>query len=130
MCLCWICWQARRAAESKVFKFSTESGTNLVNSFTISGFVDLGVQSFTVATVPKGQSFEQMEKSFDVQLASAYDDYVVMAVELFDNTGTYLRNEVDINFCITAHDPSLTVQASRLPVGATEWVEVTNIVQV
>lgn len=120
--------QSLAAAERKVFQVMGSG--NIVNQFTIGG-IGSDVQSFTVTTIPEGTAYPVVGKSYEVAVDNILlDRYILVAVELFDGAGVYQHDAVDINFCVTAHDESLSVGVYRLTVGATDWEEVTGLLKV
>ena len=103
---------------------------NIVNTLTL-GSIGSDVKSFSVTTIPEGASYPVMSKSYDEAVNSVLlDRYVLVAIELFDGGGVYQQQAIDVNFCITAHDESVSVGVYRLQIGATEWEEVTGLIKV
>ena len=104
---------------------------NIVNFMQVGGLQGSDVTMFSITTVPEGQSFEMLNKAYDEAIDNILlDRYVITAIELFDSAGAYQHSAVDISFCITEYDESVTVSVYRLKVGGTEWTEVTGLLKV
>jgi hypothetical protein len=114
------------ATESKVFQFMGSG--NIVNNMQLGRLVGSDISSFSVTTVPEGQSYSALHKAYDT--AITLERYVITAIELFNGVGAYLHEAVDVNFCITQQDESLSVSVYRLEIGGTEWTEVTELLKV
>lgn len=123
--------QALRAAEQKQFKVSQNGRSNIVNSLSFSGLVGSDTKSLTVTTIPEGESFEVLSKSYDISVKSILlDRYILVAIELFDGEGRYEHRDIGVHFCLSSRDERLNLGVYRLPLDSTNWEEVTNIQQV
>ena len=97
----------------------------------IGGLVGSDTANVAVTTIPQGKAFEVTGASIEESVAGTLlDRYVLAAIELFDANGQYEQRDVPVSFCLSSPDESLSVAAFRLPVGKSEWEEVTNIEKV
>jgi hypothetical protein len=103
---------------------------NIVNVVTLSG-LGSNTKSLTVTTIPEGYAYPVAGKSYEESVKGILlDRYVLLAVEVFDGEGAYQRTSIEVNFCVTSQDETLTVGVYRLAVGSSEWQEVKGLLKV